>query len=272
MIMDKLFDKLTEVGIDSGFKLLWFIIILVVGFKIVKIITKIINKNKKFSLFDKSVKSFIVSFTNISLKCIVLITALASIGIPMTSMITLFGTASLAIGLALQGGLTNMVGGLMILIFKPFKVGDVIESNGMTGKVNNITVFYTEIATLDETKVVLPNGSLANSSIKNFSSNNKRKLCIDFSVSYDSDIDKVKKVLNDVILKEDMVLKDEEIFIRLTEHAESALIFTVRVWTENKNFWPLKFNLLENVKKEFDKNNISIPFQQIDVHLGGKNE
>ena len=270
--MDKLFDKLTDIGIDSGFKILWFIIILVVGFKIVKIITKLINKNKKFSIFDKSVKSFIVSFTNISLKCIVLITALASIGIPMTSMITLFGTASLAIGLALQGGLTNMVGGLMILIFKPFKVGDVIESNEICGTVDSISVFYTEISTIDGTKVVLPNGNLSNSNIKNYSSNAKRKLCINFSVSYDSDIDKVKKVLKSVIDKEDMVLKDQEIFIRLTEHAESALIFTVRVWTENKNYWPLKFNLLENVKKAFDKNNISIPFPQIDVHVGGKDE
>ena len=270
--MDKLFDKLTDIGIDSGFKLLWFIVILVVGFKIVKIITKLINKNKKFSIFDKSVKSFIVSFVNIFLKCIVLITALASVGIPMTSMITIFGTASLAIGLALQGGLTNMVGGLTILIFKPFKVGDVIESNNISGTVNVISVFYTEISTIDGTKVVLPNGNLANSSIKNFSANSKRKLCIDFSVSYDSDIDKVKKVLSDVINKEDMVLKDEEIFIRLTEHADSALIFTVRVWTENKNYWPLKFNLLENVKKAFDKNKISIPFPQVDVHLGGKDE
>jgi len=272
--MDKLFDKLTDIGIDSGFKLIWFFVILIVGFKVVKIITKIINKDRGFNKFDRSVKSFISSFINISLKCIVLITALASIGVPMTSMITLFGTASLAIGLALQGGLTNMVGGLMILIFKPFKVGDYIESNEISGCVNNITVFYTEISTIDGTKVVLPNGSLANSNIKNFSANAKRRLCINFSVSYDSDIDKVKKVLQSVIDKEEMILKDEEIFIRLTEHSDSALIFTVRLWTENINFWPLKFNMLENVKKAFDKNKITIPFPQVDVHInqGGKNE
>lgn len=271
--MDKFFDKLTDIGIDSGFKILWFFIILIVGFKIVKIITKIINKDRGFNKFDKSVKSFISSFVTIFLKCIVLITALASIGVPMTSMITLFGTASLAIGLALQGGLTNMVGGLMILIFKPFKVGDIIESNNNSGCVKNITVFYTEITTIDGTKVVLPNGNLANSSIKNFSANDKRKLCIDFSVGYDSDIDKVKKVLNDVITKEELVLQDEEVFIRLTEHSNSALIFTVRVWTLNKDYWNLRFNLLENVKKAFDKNKISIPYPQVDVHLkGGKYE
>ena len=265
--MDKFFDKLTEIGIDSGFKLIGFFLILIIGFKAVKIFIKIIKKGRGFNKLEKSVQSFIVSFINIALKCIVLITGLGYIGVPMTSMITLFGTASLAIGLALQGGLTNMVGGLMILIFKPFKVGDWIESNGISGSVDNITIFYTEISTLDSTKVVLPNGNLANSNIKNFTTNSKRKVCLDFSVSYDSDIDKVKKVLKEVIDKEEMILKDEEIFIRLTEHSNSALIFTVRVWTENKNFWPVKFNLLENVKKAFDKNKITIPFPQLDVHL-----
>ena len=265
--MDKFFDKLTEIGIDSGFKLIGFFLILIIGFKAVKIFIKIIKKGRGFNKLEKSVQSFIVSFINIALKCIVLITGLGYLGVPMTSMITLFGTASLAIGLALQGGLTNMVGGLMILIFKPFKVGDWIESNGISGSVDNITIFYTEISTLDSTKVVLPNGNLANSNIKNFTTNSKRKVCLDFSVSYDSDIDKVKKVLKEVIDKEEMILKDEEIFIRLTEHSNSALIFTVRVWTENKNFWPVKFNLLENVKKAFDKNKITIPFPQLDVHL-----
>ncbi len=265
--MDKFFDKLTDIGIDSGFKLIGFFLILLVGFKVVKIFLKLIKKGRGFNKLEKSVQSFIISFINISLKCLVFITALAHIGVPMTSMITLFGTASLAVGLALQGGLTNMVGGLMILIFKPFKVGDWIESNDVSGCVDNITIFYTEISTLDSTKVVLPNGNLANSNIKNFTTNEKRKVCVNFSVSYNSDIDKVKKIIREVIDKEEMILKDEEIFIRLTEHADSALIFTVRVWTENKNFWPVKFNLLENVKKAFDKNKISIPFPQIDVHM-----
>ncbi len=265
--MDKLLDKLPDIGIDSGFKLIGFFLILIIGFKIVKIFLKLIKKGRGFNKLEKSVQSFIISFINISLKCLVFITALAHIGVPMTSMITLFGTASLAVGLALQGGLTNMVGGLMILIFKPFKVGDWIESNDVSGSVDNISIFYTEISTLDQTKVVLPNGNLANSNIKNFTTNEKRKLCVNFSVSYDSDIDKVKKVLKEVIDKEEMILKDEEIFIRLTEHSNSALIFTVRVWTENKNFWPVKFNLLENVKKAFDKNKITIPFPQLDVHL-----
>ena len=245
--MDKLLDKLTDFGIESGLKL--------------------IKKGRGFNKLEKSVQSFIISFINISLKCLVFITALAHIGIPMTSLITLLGTASLAVGLAMQGGLTNLVGGIMILIFKPFKVGDWIESGDTSGSVDEITIFYTEISTLDGTKIVLPNGTLANSNIKNFTTNEKRRLCLNFSVSYESDIDKVKKTIKKVIDKEELILKDEEVFIRLTEHSDSALIFTLRVYVLNKDFWNLKFNLLENVKKEFDKENISIPYPQLDVHM-----
>lgn len=265
--MEKAIDKLVEGGVDFGLRLLGFIFILIIGFYIAKLIIKIIKKGRGFGKLEKSVQTFIISFLNIALKCLVLITALANIGIPMTSLITVLGTASLAIGLAMQGGLTNMVGGITILIFKPFKVGDWIENGNVSGSVEEITIFHTVLKSLDATKIVLPNGDLANSCIKNFSYNSKRRLCIDFSVSYDSDIDKVKKILNEVIDKEEFVLKDEEIFVRLTNHAESALIFTVRVWTLNQNFWPLKFNLLENVKKAFDKNKITIPFPQVDVHL-----
>ncbi len=265
--MEKVVDKLADYGIDIGFRLLGFGLILLIGFKIVKLLIKLINKGRGFNKLEKSVQTFILSFVNITLKCLVFATALGFIGIPMTSLITLFGTASLAIGLAMQGGLTNMVGGLMILIFKPFKIGDWIESNSISGSVEEITIFYTVLKTLDCTKVVMPNGELANSNIKNFSSNSKRKLCVDFSVSYNSDIDKVKKVLNEVIDKEELVLKDEEIFVRLTNHGDSSLTFTVRVWTKNQDFWNLKFNLLENVKKAFDKNKIEIPFNQLDVHL-----
>ncbi len=265
--MDKLLEKLTEGGIDLGFKLLFFFLILFIGFRIVKFILRFIKRGKGFNRLEKSVQTFILSFANISLKCMVFIISLSYLGIPMTSLVTVLGTASLAVGLAMQGGLTNMVGGLLILVFKPFKVGDWIECDTSSGSVEEIGIFYTVLKTLDCTKVVLPNGNLANATVKNFSSNEKRKLCIDFSVSYNSDIDKVKKVLNEVIDKEELVLHDEEIFVRLTEHAESALIFTVRVWTKNSDFWNLKFNLLENVKKAFDKNKIEIPYPQVDVHM-----
>ena len=268
--MDKVIDKLIDGGVEFTIKLFVFCLILLIGFKVVRGLVKVIKKNKKFGKLERSVQTFVISFVNITLKCLIFITGLAYMGIPMTSLITLFGTASLAIGLALQGGLTNMVGGLMILIFKPFKVGDWIESNGASGSVEEISIFYTVLKTLDCTRIVMPNGDLANTNVKNFSSNSKRRLCIDFSVSYNSDIDKVKEVLQEVVDKEELILKDEEVFIRLTNHGESSLTFTVRVWANNSDFWNLKFNMLENVKRAFDKNKIEIPYNQLDVHLDNK--
>lgn len=266
--MDKVLDKLLNGSVDLGLKLIVFILILIIGFKIVKVLIKLINKGRGFNKLEKSVQTFIVSFISIVLKCLVLITGLAYLGIPMTSLITLFGTASLAVGLALQGGLTNMVGGLMILIFKPFKVGDYVDTHVDSGTVSDISIFYTTLVTPDNKSIVLPNGTLANSAIVNYSHFEKRRLDIDFSVSYNSDVDKVKKVILEVINNEEKVLKDEEIFVRLTSHADSALVFSTRMWVKNDDYWNVKFNLLENVKIAFDKNKIEIPYPQLDVHMG----
>jgi len=265
--MKELLDKLVDKSSELGFQLGGFLLILVIGFKVVNVIIKLIKKGRGFNKLDKSVQTFLASFLSVALKVVVLITALAQLGVPMTSLITLFGSATLAIGLALQGGLTNMVGGILILIFKPFKVGDWIETSGTSGMVQEITIFYTIITPLDNSKVVIPNGGLANTNIQNYSHNGERKLCIDFSVDYSSDIDKVKRALQRVIDKEELILHDKEIFIRLTKHDDSALIFTTRVWVKNSDFWNVKFNMLENVKREFDKENISIPFPQMDVHM-----
>lgn len=265
--MDKVLDKLLNGSVDLGLKLIVFLLILIIGFRIVKILIKLINKGKGFNKLEKSVQTFIVSFINILLKCLVLITGLAYLGIPMTSLITLFGTASLAVGLALQGGLTNMVGGLMILIFKPFKVGDYVDTHVDSGTVSEISIFYTTLVTPDNKSIVLPNGNLANSAIVNYSHFEKRRLDIDFSVSYNSDVDKVKKVILEVINSEEKILKNEDIFVRLTSHADSSLVFSTRVWVKNEDYWNVKFNMLENVKIAFDKNKIEIPYPQLDVHM-----
>ena len=265
--MEKILDKLSTVGIDLGLKLLGFLVIIVVGFKISSLLVKIINKGMAFNKLEKSVRTFINSFLNIVFKILVLLTGLNYLGVPMTSMITIFGSVSLAIGLALQGGLTNMVGGLLILIFKPYKVDDYIEVDSIGGFVDSINIFYTILRTITNEKIVMPNGNLANTNIRNYSSFPKRRLDLEFSVSYSSDIDKVKNVINDVIKDEELILKDEDVFVRMTKHDDSALIFTTRVWCKREDYWTLRFNMLENVKRAFDKNNISIPFPQMDVHL-----
>ena len=171
------------------------------------------------------------------------------------------------IGLALQGGLSNIAGGLMILIFKPFKVGDYIQTQGLEGTVKSITMFYTTITTIDNKVIQLPNGNLSNSNIVNFSYNKNRRVDLEISVSYNTDIEKVKKVINKIIENHELILQEEEKLIRLKTHADSALIFTLRVWTKTENYWSVYFDLMESIKKEFDKNKIEIPYKQIDVHL-----
>ena len=269
--MDKIINKLQNIGIDFGIKIVVFILILLIGFKISNVIIKLINKGKGFNKLENSVKTFISSFLNILFKILILITGFTYLGVPMTSITAIFTSASLAIGLALQGGLTNMIGGLLILIFKPFKVGDFIKNGDNSGTVEAITIFYTIIRTYTNEKIVLPNGALANSDVTNYSGYPKRKLEIHFSVSYKADVDKVKKVLKEVIDKEEYVLKDEEIFIRMTKHDDSAIIYTTRVWCKTEDYWNLKFDMLEDVKRAFDKNGIEIPYPQMDVHLERQN-
>ena len=180
--MEKAVEKIIEGLVDLGFRIIGLILILLIGFRLVKFIITVLNKGKGFKKKKKSVRTFINSFVSIVLKILVVITALAYIGIPMTSMLTVFGTATLAIGLALQGGLTNMVGGLMLLVFKPFKVGDYIETHTDSGTVDEITIFYTILKTPDNKKIVIPNGPLSNETIINYSAQDKRRLDLDFSV------------------------------------------------------------------------------------------
>jgi len=265
--MEGAVQKIIEGLVELGFKLIGLILIITVGLRLVKILLKLINKMKGFNKLEKSVQTFIVSFIGIVLKALVFITALAYVGIPMTSILTVFGTATLAVGLSLQGGLTNMMGGILILIFKPFKVGDYIETHTDSGTVEEITIFYTILKTPDNKKVVIPNGPLSNEPITNYSAQDKRRLDLEFSVSYDTDIDKVKDLLTKILKEEENVLKDEDLFARLSSHGDNALIFTTRVWVKTEDYWPTKFNLLEKVKKEFDKNKIQIPYPQLDIHL-----
>lgn len=263
-------EALKNFGADANefiIKLVIALLIFVIGFRIVALLEKGFRKEHKFSKLDKTAKGFLVSFITIGLKVLLIVIALSVVGVPTASLITVVGSCAVAIGLALQGGLSNIAGGLMILIFKPFKVGDYIEANSMAGTVKNISIFYTTIVSPDNKVIQLPNGTLSNSNIINYSSKETRRVDLDFGVSYKSDIDKVKKIINDVIEKNNLILKDQDITIRLKSHDASALIFTVRVWTNNSDYWNVYFYLMEEVKNAFDKNNIEIPFNQLDVHL-----
>ncbi len=269
-VADQLVDKLVEFATTTGFKLLAVILIVVFGLKAIKWMKKWIRTSPKLDKVDSSLRSFAVSFLSVVCYALLFVTALMILGVPATSFVAVLTTCAAAIGLALQGSLSNFAGGIMILLFKPFKVGDYIEAAGESGVVSEISVVYTEILTLDNKRITIPNGTLTNSVIENYSSEELRRVDLTFNTAYDCDIEKVKEIIGKVIEAHPMALKNPEPFVRLSAHSESALTYTVRIWCKNADYWDVNFDTIENVKKAFDENGIQIPYNQIDVHVSNK--
>ena len=265
--MEKLLDKLNDLWVDAGIKLVYVIAILFIGGKLIKLITKLITKSRVIKRLDKSVSGFLLSFIKIALNIILLVIAAGVIGIPSASIITLLGSAGVAIGLAMQGGLSNIAGGLIILVFKPFKVGDFIDTHTDSGTVKNISLFYTTLTTLDNKTVSIPNGTLANSSSVNYSNEAERRLDITFDVSYNNKISDVKKSINKVLNNEKRINRDKEVFVRVTNYKESSIEYSVRVWVLSDDYFPVKLDLLENIKDQFDSDKVIIPYNQLDIHI-----
>ncbi len=268
--MEETVKKLIDIGVNSGIKILEAFLILWIGSKIIKLLLKGLRKGRLFNRIEKSLQSFLISFVSASLKIILYISVASFLGVPMTSLITVLGSAAVAIGLALQGGLSNLAGGVMILFFKPFQIGDYVDTHADSGTVTDISLFYTTLQTVDNRVVMLPNGSLVNNPLINYSKLKERRLDLTISVDYATDIDKVKQVITETALKDERIIKEKDIFVRLNEMADSSLNFVVRVWVKSEDYWPVSFDLKENIKKTLDKNKISIPFPQVDVHV--KNE
>lgn len=248
-------------------KLFIAILIIVIGLKLVKFIMKKIKKGKAFNKLEKSSQTFISSILSIVLKGIVFLTAITELGIPMTSIVAVLGSAGLALGLALQGGLSNIAGGLMIMVFKPFKVGDFIDTHEDSGTVKEINIFHTVLKTYDNRLIVIPNGTLSNDVIVNYSAMEKRLLDLDIAVDYNSDIDKVKDILKSIADDCKYRVKEDDILVALKEHADSSLKFTLRIWVLKDDYTNAKFELLETIKKTFDKQKIEIPYPKLDVNL-----
>ena len=265
--MQSIIEYLKQLGTDVGLKLLFGLVVLFVGFKLAKWVVKLVSKGRAFGKLDESVKSFLLSFIKIVLYSLVIASAAIIWGIPTTSFLTIFTSAGVAVGLALQGALSNFAGGLMILIFKPFKVGDFIENGAVMGTVKDITIIYTILHTVDNKVVTIPNGTLTNSNVINYSALPSRRVDIKFSAGYHDDIEKVKKVLMSVAESHEKVLKDPAPFVRLVAQGPSSLDYTFRVWCSGADYWDVYFDMMERVKKAFDENGITIPFQQVDVHM-----
>lgn len=267
MDWQNIFSVITEFATSFGIKLLGAIVILILGIKCISWLSKWIRTSPKCNKLDSSLRSFLSSFTKIVLYIILIITIAMILGVPATSFITILASCGVAIGLALQGSLSNFAGGLMILFFKPFKVGDFIEASGECGTVAEISVVYTELLTVDNKRITVPNGTLTNSVIKNYSSEELRRVDLSFSVAYDSDDQKVKNIINGVIESQPKALNDPAPFVHLSEHGSSALVYTVRIWCKSADYWTVYFDTIEGVKTAFDKNDISIPYPQMDVHI-----
>ena len=247
--------------IDWGMKILYVLVILVVGLNIIKILVKLVDKFFDKVAIDKAVEIFIISFFKIVLKILLVISIIGVIGVPMTSFAALIASLGLAIGLSFQGSLSNFAGGMILLILRPFNIGDYIEGAGVSGTVTAITIFYTYLKTVDNKAIFVPNGALSNSNIINYSKNATRRVDFIFGVGYDSKISHVKEVINKVLSNHsDVILSDPAPQVLLANHGESSLDFKVRVWVNSGDYWTLYFAVMEEVKEAFDENNIDIPY------------
>lgn len=250
-----------------GLKLIGALLLLFIGFRLIKFFIKKLKNSKSVQKLDNDIRGFTLSAISITLKLLIIISCIAICGVPMSSVIAVLGTAGLAIGLSLQGSLGNLAGGVVILAFKPFHVGDYIDTGAYAGTVEDIGVFYTRLTTVDNREIVLPNSSVSNTSLVNVNEKPLRRVDITFSVDYSSDTEQVKKLLLDTMTANEKVLSDPQPFARMTKHGDSALEFTARAWCKSENYWNVLFDFNESVKKAFDENGISIPFPQLDVHM-----
>jgi small conductance mechanosensitive channel len=260
-------DKLINLAVEYGPKLLLAIIVLIVGLWIIKLVLKGTDKAMERSNIDISLRKFLRSLFGILLKALLLISVASMIGIATTSFVAIIGAAGLAVGLALQGGLANFAGGVIILIFKPFKVGDFLDAQGYMGTVHEITIFTTVLKTPDNKTVIIPNGALSNGSMVNFSTEPKRRVDMVFGIGYGDSIEKAKQVLVKLADSDSRVLKDPAPQIVVGELGDNSVNFNVRFWCNAADYWGIYFDTHEKVKLAFDEAGISIPFPQRDVHV-----
>jgi len=266
--VDKYIDLLKTMLVEYGPKVIGAVVVLFIGLKIISTVTKTAVKLMSHKKMDDSLAPFLSSLLNMTLKALLVISVMSMVGIEMTSFIAILGAAGLAIGMALSGTMQNFAGGVMILIFKPYKAGDFIEAEGQMGVVKEIQIFNTILTTVDNKRIIIPNGGLSNSTMINFTAEPTRRVDFTFGIGYGDDIDKARKVMLEEISKFSQVLSSPaEPFIGLSELGDSSVNFAVRVWVKTEDYWDVFFGLNESIKKAFDANNISIPFPQTDVHL-----
>lgn len=260
-------EKAIEHLMDYGPRLILAIVTLIIGLWIIRVFVKSLKKAMVRSNIEISLHRFLSSLVGVLLKVLLIISVASMIGIQMTSFVAIIGAAGLAVGLALQGSLANFAGGVLILLFKPYKVGDFIEAQGYSGTVKAIQVFNTILNTPDNKTIILPNGGISNSNITNFSTEPLRRVDMTFGISYSDDLKKAKEIIEVMLKSDNRVLDEPAPLVVVSELANSSVNFTARAWCKKEDYWGIYFEMQELIKLEFDKQGISIPFPQQDVHL-----
>lgn len=264
-----LFSKFQDLVISALPTIISAILFLAVGMFAIKLILKLSYNILDKSKMDKTACGFIKSAIRIVLYILLGIIVLSILKVPMTSIVTIIGTMGVTIGLALKDSLSNVSGGFIILLNRPFKVGDYVETAGVSGTIEQIGIFYTVIVTNDNKTAHVPNGTITNSNILNYSQKELRRLDLEYTISYDSDFQKAKAIINDIVLNNDKVLKDKDIVVRMGRQDASSIVIFVKVWTYHDDYWELNYDLNEKIKSKFDESGIEIPFTQLDIHLKG---
>jgi small conductance mechanosensitive channel len=266
MDLNNIIERGYELLIEYGPKALLALAVLVIGMWAIRMVGKTITRVMKRQDMDPSLIPFLRGLSTSLLKVMLVISVIQMVGVETTSFIAVLGAAGLAVGMALSGTLQNFAGGVMILVFKPFKVGDFIEAQGHSGTVHAIQIFNTILKTPDNKTVILPNAPVSSGAMVNYSTEERRRVDLSFGIGYGDDIDQARKVIEGIYAADQRVLKDPEPFIAVSELADSSVNFVVRLWVDAGDYWGVHFDTIEAVKKRFDAEGISIPFPQMDVH------
>ncbi len=258
---------ITNYAIQYGIKLLGALAIFFIGKFAANLITKLIRNIMKKAKVEETLAGFLGDLTYIALMVLVVLASLSTLGIKMTSFVAIVGAATLAIGLALQNNLSNIGAGVVLMLFRPFKIGDFVEVGGVSGGVERITLFNTELKTPDNKAIIVPNSNILGNNIINYSAKDTRRIDLTIGIGYNDDIKLAKDTLNEILSKDSRILKEPAPVIAVSELADSSVNFAVRPWVKSSDYWNVYFDLLEKIKLTFDEKGIGIPYPQMDIHV-----
>ena len=265
--VNKIMEFMQTDGLAFGIDLAIALVIFFVGRILISLVVRGMSKAMQKNDVEKTLETFVCNLVRMALLIVVIIAAIGQLGIQTTSFIAIFGAAGLAVGLALQGSLSNFASGVLIVLFRPYKVGDFVEAAGIAGAIEQVQILTTIFKTGDNKQVIVPNSQVMDSIITNYSANDTRRVDMVVGVSYDDDLDKVRKTLEDIIAADDRILSEPAVTIAVSELADSSVNFVVRPWCATADYWAVMWDLTEEIKKRFDQESISFPFPQRDVHL-----